>query len=64
MGLPAVFRWAEACNIRLALRLAAVLLAAVAGAQTAAAQHEISGRVAVESRWFPQTAAYDGQRNL
>ena len=63
MGLPAVFRWAEACNIRLALRLAAVLLAAVAGAQTAAAQHEISGRVAVESRWFPQTAAYDGQRN-
>ena len=62
----AAFRWAGPVNIRfaaaLAIRLAALLLAVV-GAHTAAAQHELSGRVAVESRWFPQTAAHDGQRN-
>ena len=63
----AAFRWAGPVNIRfaaaLAIRLAALLLAVVAGAHTAAAQHELSGRVAVESRWFPQTAAHDGQRS-
>ena len=62
----AAFRWAGPVNIRfaaaLAIRLAALLLAVV-GAHTAAAQHELSGRVAVESRWFPQTAAHDGQRS-
>ena len=62
----AAFRWAGPVNIRfaaaLAIRLAALLLAVVAGAHTAAAQHELSGRVAVESRWFPQTAAHGGQR--
>ena len=65
MARPAVFRWAVRRAIRWAARLAAALLAVVlgAGAQTAVAQHEISGRVAVESRWFPQTAAWDGQRN-
>ena len=66
MARPAVIRWAGRWagpgNIRRAVRLAALLLAVVAGAQTAAAQHELSGRVAVESRWFPQTAAWDGQR--
>ena len=70
MARPAVFRWAGPGKIRfaaalvvsLAVRLAALLLA-VAGAQTAAAQHEVSGRVAVESRWFPHTAAWDGQRS-
>ncbi len=66
MARPAVYRragrWAGPVNIRFAVRLAALLLAVVAGAETAAAQHEISGRVAVESRWFPQTAAHDGQR--
>ena len=65
MARPAVIRWAGRwagpVNIRWAVRLAALLLA-VAGAHTAAAQHELSGRVAVESRWFPQTAAHGGQR--
>ena len=59
----AAFRWAGPVNIRFAVRLAALLLAVVAGAHTAAAQHELSGRVAVESRWFPQTAAHGGQRS-
>ena len=74
MARPAVIRWAGRwagpgkirragpVNIRFAVRLAALLLAVVAGAHTAAAQHELSGRVAVESRWFPQTAAHGGQR--
>ena len=67
MAIPSAFRRAGPVKTRfaasLAVRLAASLLAVVAGAQTVAAQHEISGRVAVESRWFPQTAAYDGQRS-
>ncbi len=47
---------------RSAVRIALALLAFAAGTATAVAEHEISGRVAVESRWFPQTAAFDGQR--
>lgn len=46
--------------------LAAAVAVVVAGATAvgpAAAQHEISGRVAVESRWFPRQGAYPGQRN-
>ena len=62
MARPAVYRRAGRAAFRWAVRLAALLLA-VAGAHTAAAQHELSGRVAVESRWFPQTAAHDGQRS-
>ena len=60
MTMPSALRWAAPVKIRvaasLAVRLAALLLAVVAGAQTVAAQHEISGSVAVESRWFPQAA--------
>ena len=52
------------CAIR---RLSAICLALLAGlclsAGAALAEHEFSGKLSLETRWFPRTAGFDGQRN-
>ena len=41
----------------------AILLAAAASADTGKITAELSGRIAVEGRWFPNEAAHQGQRD-
>ena len=41
----------------------AAVLATGAGAKADGIEHELSGRFALESRWYPQSAAHAGQRS-
>ena len=46
-----------------AARIAFAVLAVGLAAGAAVAEHEISGKLSLETRWFPRTAGFDGQRN-
>ena len=46
-----------------AARTALVALALVLAAGAALAEHEISGKLSLETRWFPRTGDFDDQRN-
>ena len=37
--------------------------AALAPSGAAIAEHELSGKISLETRWFPRSAGFDGQRN-
>ena len=37
--------------------------AALAPSGTAIAEHELSGKISLETRWFPRSAGFDGQRS-
>ena len=43
--------------------LGALVVAAEAGAETGDIEHSFSGRYSLESRWYPQSAAFPGQRS-
>ena len=43
--------------------LGALVVAAEAWAETGDIEHSFSGRYSLESRWYPQSAAYPGQRS-
>ena len=43
--------------------LGALVVAAEAWAETGGIEHSFSGRYSLESRWYPQSAAYPGQRS-
>ena len=49
--------------LRRAARTALVALALAPAAGAALAEHEISGKLSLETRWFPRTGDFDGQRN-
>ncbi len=44
-------------------RTALLALAFVLATGAALAEHELSGKLSLETRWFPRAGDFDGQRN-
>ena len=63
MGLGTAIRTAIRTPVLRAARIALAVLAAASVPGAALAETEFSGKLSLETRWFPRSAEFDGQRN-
>ena len=63
MGLRTAIRTAIRTPILRAARIALAVLAVASAPGAALAETEFSGKLSLETRWFPRSAEFEGQRN-
>ncbi len=63
MGLGTAIRTAIRTPVLRAARIALAVLAAASAPGAALAETEFSGKLSLETRWFPRSAEFEGQRN-